>query len=74
MAFSLDERQTGFSPGFRNWVPIIGNSKISRFPIFQWRSQFTLITAINMYLLYEIKHNVHIQCSGNYIDEKKVQI
>ena len=39
MALFLGERQTGFSPWFRNWVPIIGNSKISGCLIFQGRSQ-----------------------------------
>ena len=31
------------------------------------------VTAIKMYLLINIKHNIIIQCHGNYIEVKTIQ-
>ena len=42
-------------------------------PIFQGKPQLTEITTINMYLLIEIRHNILIQCTGIYIEVKKIQ-
>ena len=57
---------TGPLPGFRNWVPEIGNLKILGRPIFQGRPQYTQITTINMYPFNEIG----IMCIYNAINIK----
>ena len=51
----------------------IDNYKMLGHPVFQSR-QATQITTINIYLLNEIKHNVHIQCHGNYIEVKMIHL
>ena len=38
---------------------------------FQRKPQNTLITTINMYLIIQIRHNILIQCHGNYIEVEK---
>ena len=40
---------TGLEAGFRNWVPKIGNCKISGRPNFEGGPRYTQITNINMY-------------------------
>ena len=42
---------------------------------FQGRQRYTEVTTINMYLLIKIRHNIIIQCHGNYIKvAKKIAI
>ena len=50
----------------------IGNRKIFGRPVFQGKPPFTQITTINMHLLNEIKHGVHIHAHGNYIEVKNI--
>ena len=45
--------------------------KIFGCPIFQGRPQNTQIATINMYLLIEIRHDILIQCHGNFIELRK---
>ena len=42
-------------------------------PTFHGRYQYTQIATINVYLLHEIKHDVHIQCHGKNTEVKKIQ-
>ena len=58
----------GSKPGFRNWIPKVGNCKILRHPIFNGRPQYTPISTIKMYLVIRIKNDIHIQHHGNYIE------
>ena len=64
---------TGSLPGFRNWVPKIGNCKTFGCPIFQRRPEYIQITTINMYLL-EIRHTILMICRGIYIWARKKQL
>ena len=43
------------------------NTENSGRHIFQGRPQYIQITNTNMYLLNERRHNINIQCHGNYI-------
>ena len=56
-------------------MPKIENSKVLGHPIFLGGQQYPQITTINMYLLNEIKYNVHMQCHRGghryYIEVKK---
>ena len=62
----------GLSPGFRNWVPQIGNWKISWVAyFFQGSWENSMKTTIHMYLLIEIRHDILVQCYGYYIEMKK---
>ena len=57
-------------PGFRNWVPKIGNCKTFGHPTFQLGPQYTQILTMKMYKLIEIRHNNNLmQCDGNYMLE-----
>ena len=40
-------------------------------PLFQWKPGYTQFPTINMYLLIEIRHDILIECHGNYIEEEK---
>ena len=53
---------------FRNWVTKISIHQT----VFQGKPQNTLISTINMYLLFGIRHNNLTQshCHGNYIEVK----
>ena len=54
-------------------MPKIGKCKILGRPIYQGRPKYPQITTINIYLLIEIRHDIHIQmCHGNYNGVKKI--
>ena len=61
----------GSWPGFRNWVPKIGNCKLWGRPISQGKPQYTPILTINMYLLLEKGYGISIQWHGKCIDVKE---
>ena len=50
--------QVGSYPGFRNWVPKIGDCKMFGCTLFPGRPQYTQISTINMHLLIEIRHTI----------------
>ena len=58
-------------PGFRNWVPKIGNCKIFGRPNFEGGSQYTQISIINMYKFIKIRHDIVKQSHGIYREMKK---
>ena len=58
--------------GFRNWVPKFGNCKILGRPNIQGGPQYTQISTINTYKFIKIRHDIHFQCHGNYMEMKKV--
>ena len=47
-------------------VSKIDNNKILR------RKQYAEVTSINMYLIVKIRHDIIIQCHGNYIEVEKL--
>ena len=51
----------------------IWNCKICGCPIVHGRSQYNKITAIDMYIYFLIKGNVHIQSHWNYIEPIEVE-
>ena len=56
--------------GAQNWQL----SNLFGLPIFQERAHYTQITIINMILLIDIRHTIHIQCYGNYIQVKRFKV
>ena len=40
-------------------------------PVFPGRPQYTQISTTNIYLSW---HNINIQCHGNYMEVKKIQL
>ena len=52
-------------------MPKIGSWKIFGRPNFQGGSQYTHISAINMYKFIKIRHDIIKQCHGNYKDMKR---
>ena len=53
-------------------MPKIGNCKILGRPNFQGEPQYTQISTINMYEFIQIRHDILIQCHGNYMEMKNV--
>ena len=56
---------------YRNWVPKIDDCKKFWRPNFEGRPQFTQISTINLYRFVKIRHDILIQCHGNYMEMKK---
>ena len=52
-------------------MPKIGNCKIFGRPNFQGGPQYTQISSINMYEFIKIRHDILVQCHGNYMEMKK---
>ena len=53
-------------------MPKIGNCKSFGLPKFEGGPQYTHISNINMYKFIKIRHDILIQCYGNYMEMKKV--
>ena len=65
-------RNQRLSQDLETGVPKFGNCKILGRPNFQGGPQYTQISTINMYKFIKIRHDIHIQCHGNYMERKKV--
>ena len=52
-------------------MPKIGNCKIFGGPNFQGGQQCTQNSTINMYKFIKIRHDILIQCHGNYMEMRK---
>ena len=50
------DTKAGSKPGFRNWVPKIGNCKILGHPNFYGGTQYTQISTMNMHEFIKIRH------------------
>ena len=61
-------------PGFRNWVPKIGNCTIIWPPIFKGKPQYIQTVTINVYSFIKIRYDILIQSNGNYIEVRKKSI
>ena len=59
-----DMADHGLSQDLENWVPKIGNYKVSGHPVFSSE------TTTMIYLLIEIRNNILQQCHGSYIGVK----
>ena len=50
----------------------IGNCKIFGHPKLLGEPQYTHISTINMYTFNKIRHDILIQCHGNYMEMKNI--
>ena len=65
----------GFGQDLESGCPKSTIIKIWGVNFFKADKQYTQINTINIYVfLNEIKHSVHIQCHGNYNEEKTIQL
>ena len=53
-------------------MPKIGNCEIFGRPNLLGEPQYTQILTINMYKFIKIRHDILIQCHGNYMGMKKI--
>ena len=64
----MSDSVLGSSPGFRNWVPKIGNCKILGRPNFKKGPQYIQISTINMFKVIKIRHDILIKCHWIYVE------
>ena len=56
-----------------NWVPKIGNCKLFGAHNFKGDHNILIISTINMHKFIKIRHDILIQCHGNYMEMKKLK-
>ena len=60
----------GLSHDLEGWYPKLAVVKIFGAQFFRGDHKILRLQPSNIYLLNEIKHNIHIQCNGNGIEVK----